>query len=48
MTRKIRVYARPEVLELGKAATLTLGTIGCQSDSHGCDMFKNVFPPERL
>lgn len=43
MTKQI--YTSPEMLELGNAAVLTLGTKGCDVDCDDCDLAKDVAQP---
>lgn len=37
MSKARKVYQRPEVVELGAAEELTLGSLGCGIDFLGCE-----------
>lgn len=39
MNEKRRTYQRPELVELGAASALTLGSVGCTNDGHCCSKF---------
>jgi hypothetical protein len=37
-----QIYTSPEMLELGNAAVLTLGSKGCDTDCEDCDLPKET------
>jgi hypothetical protein len=41
MSNEMRTYQQPELVELGPASALTLGAVGCDTDSKNCEKFND-------